>query len=358
MTIPLNLRDLEQLAKEKLPQTAYDYYASGAWDEVTLRENREAFERIQVHYRVLVDVSRRDLSVTLFGEKIAMPILIAPTAFHCLACPDGELATARAAGAAGTIMTVSSLSTTKVEAIAAAAKGPLWFQLYINKDREFTRDLVGRVERAGCKVLMLTVDTPEWGRRERDVRNCFHLPDGLSAVNLLPSNECGEVIGQSGAGMGQAFSWMIDASVTWKDVDWLCSLTKLPVLLKGICRADDAKLAIEHGAKGIVVSNHGGRQIDTAPATIQVLPSVVEAVAGKMPVLMDGGVRRGVDVLKALALGAAAVQVGRPILWGLAAGGQQGVELALAMLRQELDLAMALSGCARIKDVTKDLVGS
>ncbi len=355
MDTPLNLFELEQLAREKLPPSAYDYFASGAWDEVTLRENRAAFERIRVRYRVLVDVSKRDLSVTLFGQTISMPILIAPTAFHGLAHPDGELATARAARAAGTILTLSSLSNTSVEEVAAAG-GPVWFQLYINKNREFTRELAGRVERAGCRALMVTVDTPEWGRRERDVRNRFHLPPHLSAVNLVPSNECGEVISHRGAGMGQAFGWMVDASLTWKEVDWLCSVTRLPVLLKGICRPEDAQRAIEHGARGIVVSNHGGRQMDGAPATIEVLPGIAAAVAGRVPVLLDGGVRRGVDVLKALALGATAVQVGRPVLWGLAVGGQQGVALALDLLRQELDLAMALAGCPDIKAITGDLI--
>jgi 4-hydroxymandelate oxidase len=354
MNTPLNLFELEQLAREKLPQTAYDYFASGAWDEVTLRENRAAFERIRVHYRVLVDVSRRDLPVTLFGQKISMPIIIAPTAFHRLAHPEGELATVRAAGAAGTIMVLSSLSNTSVEEVIAAASGPVWFQLYINKDRGFTRELVARVAQAGCRALMVTVDTPEWGRRERDVRNAFHLPPGLSAVNLVPSNERGEVISHSGVGMGQAFTWMLDASLTWKDAEWLCSITRLPVLLKGICRPEDARLAIEHGASGVVVSNHGGRQMDTAPATIEVLPDVAAAVAGRAPVLLDGGVRRGLDVLKALALGASAVQVGRPVLWGLAAAGQQGVELALGLLRQELDLAMALAGCPNVGAITRD----
>ena len=352
----LNLFELEKLAKEKLPPSAHDYYSSGAWDEVTIRENRDAFERIKIHYRVLVDVSWRDLSTTLFGQPISMPILVAPTAFHKLAHPDGELATVRAAGKAGTIMVLSSLSTTLVEDVMKAASGPVWFQLYINKDRGFTRDLVARVEAAGCQALMVTVDTPEWGRRERDVRNRFHLPPGLAAVNLLPSNTRGEVIGQSGAGMGQAFAWMLDASVTWKDVDWLRSLTNLPVVLKGICRAEDAKRAKENGANGIVVSNHGGRQMDTAPATIEVLPRCAEAVEGRVPILLDGGVRRGLDVLKAIALGATAVQVGRPILWGLAAGGQEGAEHTLNLLRQELDLAMALAGCTSLKTVTRDLI--
>ena len=353
----LNLFDLERAAKEKLPQMAYDYFASGAWDEVTLRENRAAFERLKVHYRVLVDVSKRDLSVDILGQKIPLPVIFAPTAFHKLAHPEGELATVRAAGKAGTVMVLSSLSTTPIEDVVRAATGPVWFQLYINKDRQFTRDLVARAEAAGCQALMLTADTPEWGRRERDVRNGFHLPQGLAAVNLLPSNQRGEAIGQSGAGMGQAFSWMLDASVTWPDVDWLASLTRLPVLVKGICRADDASRAIEHGAAGIVVSNHGARQMDTAPATIEVLPRCVEAVGGRVPVLLDGGVRRGLDVLKALALGATAVQIGRPVLWGLAADGQAGVESAIGLLRAELDLAMALAGCADIKTITSDLIG-
>lgn len=285
-----------------------------------------------------------------------MPILIAPTAFHKMAHPDGELATARAARAFGTLMTLSSLSTTSVEEVAAAASGPLWFQLYINKDRGFTRELVARVERANCQALMVTVDTPEWGRRERDVRNAFHLPPGLNAVNLLPSNECGEVVSHKGAGMGQAFTWMIDPSLTWKDVDWLCSQTRLPVILKGICRPDDARRALDHGVGGIVVSNHGGRQLDTAPATIEVLPAIASSVVGRAPVLVDGGVRRGLDVFKALALGASAVQIGRPVLWGLAAAGQQGVEMALQFLRQELDLAMALAGCPDVHSITKNFV--
>jgi 4-hydroxymandelate oxidase len=352
----LNLCELEKLAKEKLPQSVHGYYASGAWDEVTLLENHKAFERIKTHYRVLVDVSRRDMSTTLFGHRISMPILIAPTAFHKLAHPDGELATVRAAGKAGTIMVLSSLSTSLVEDVVRAATGPVWFQLYINKDRGFTRDLVTRVAAAGCQALMLTVDTPEWGRRERDVQNNFHLPPGLAAVNLLPSNERGEVIGQSGAGMGQAFAWMLDASLTWKDVEWLRSLTILPVILKGICRSDDARVAVESGASGIVVSNHGGRQMDTAPATIEVLSRCSDAVGGRVPILMDGGIRRGLDVLKAVALGATAVQVGRPVLWGLAAGGQAGVETALGLLRQEFDLSMALAGCTNLKTITRDLV--
>jgi 4-hydroxymandelate oxidase len=355
-TPAVNLRDLEEQARAVLPQRAYDYFASGAWDEVTLAENRAAFDRIAVHYRVLVDVSRRSMATSLLGQAMAMPLVVAPTALHRLAHPDGELATVRAAGAAGVPMTLSSLATTAVEEVVAASAGPVWFQLYINPDRGFTRELVERVTAAGCTALVLTVDTPAWGRRERDVRNGFHLPEGLAAVNLLGADPAAVERGQRGAGMGQAFGWMLDASLSWRDVDWLAGITPLPLVLKGVCRPDDAVRAAEHGARAVVVSNHGGRQLDGAPAPIEVLPDVVDAVAGRLPVLVDGGVRRGVDVLRALALGAAAVQVGRPILWGLAAGGEAGVAQVLRLLRDELDLAMALAGCPDLASATRDLV--
>lgn len=352
----LNIFELEQIAKEKLPQIAYDYYRSGAWDETTLKANREAFEKLKIHYKVLVDVSVRDLSVNIFGQKTSSPILIAPTAFHKLAHPEGEVATAKASVNAGTIMTLSSLSTTSIEEVAAATNKTFWFQLYINKNREYTRDLVARAESAGAKALVVTVDTPLWGRRERDVRNGFHLPPGLSAVNLEKYDKDAVTKGQTGAGLGQSFAWMIDAALQWKDLDWLGSITKLPIIIKGVCRADDARIALSHGVKGILVSNHGGRQMDSAPATIEVLPSIVDAVGDQVTVLMDGGIRRGVDVLKALAQGAKAVLVGRPVLWGLAAGGQQGVEKALSMLKEELDLAMALTGCRNVKELNRDLL--
>lgn len=354
---PLNIFDLEQIAKERLPVIAYDYYRSGAWDEVTLKANRESYEKLKIHYKVLVDVSNRDLSTTIFGQKISFPILIAPTAFHKLAHPDGELATARASVTSNTIMTLSSLSTTTIEEVAAATNKTFWFQLYINKNREYTQDLVARAESAGAKALVVTVDTPVWGRRERDVRNGFHLPPGLSAVNLVKYDKDAVAKGNSGAGLGQSFAWMIDAALQWKDLDWLASITKLPILIKGVCRADDAKMALSHGVKGIIVSNHGGRQMDSAPATIEALPSIVDAVGDQTVVLMDGGIRRGVDALKALAHGAKAVLVGRPVLWGLAAAGQPGVEKALSILKEELDLAMALTGCRNLKEVNRTLLG-
>jgi 4-hydroxymandelate oxidase len=289
-----------------------------------------------------------------------MPILVAPTAFHCLATPEGERATARAAGAAGTVMILSTLSTTAIEDVVAAASGPVWFQLYVYRDRRATEGLVRRAEAAGCRALVLTVDAPLLGRRERDVRNRFRLPPGLAVANLLPEGY-GEVpAAVADSGLAAYVSSFLDPALTWRDVAWLQSITELPVLVKGIVRPDDALRAAEAGAAGIVVSNHGGRQLDTSPATLDVLPEIADALAAqghRIEVLMDGGIRRGTDVVKALALGAKAVLVGRPILWGLAADGEAGAARVLRLLRDELDLAMALAGAPTIADITRDLVG-
>jgi 4-hydroxymandelate oxidase len=352
----LNIQEMEDFAREKLSRDVFDYYAGGAWDLQTLHENRAAYRRLQIHYRVLRDVSKGSTECEIFGERLAMPIFVAPTAFHCLAHPDGELATARGAGKARTLMTLSSLSTRRLEDVAAAANGPLWFQLYINKDRGFTRELVQRAIAAGYKAIVVTCDTPCWGVREADVRNGFHLPPGVEAVNLIASDTRGTTLSHEGSGMQQMMAWMLDPSATWKDIEWIAGETDAPVLVKGICRADDARLALQHGARGVIVSNHGGRQLDGAPATIEVLPAVAQAVGGKVPVLVDGGVRRGTDVLKALAAGATAVQVGRPALWGLASGGERGVTDALTMLHRELEIAMALAGCASLAEITADLL--
>ncbi|MGH8048929.1 MAG: alpha-hydroxy acid oxidase, partial [Chthoniobacterales bacterium] len=255
MSVPLNIQDLEDVAHGKLPREVFDYYAGGAWDLQTLHENRDAYRRLHIHYRVLRDVSRRSTECGIFGERLAMPVFVAPTAFHCLAHSDGEVATARGAGAAGTLMTLSSLSTCRLEDVAAVATGPLWFQLYINKDRGFTRDLVQRAVAAGYKAIVVTCDTPCWGVREADVRNGFRLPPGIEAVNLIASDERGRVLSHEGSGMGDIMSWMLDSSLTWKDVEWIAGEAGVPVLVKGICRADDAVCAIEHGARGVIVSN-------------------------------------------------------------------------------------------------------
>lgn len=353
---PLNVRDLEALARARLPQMTWDYYSSGADDESALRRNEQAYENIHLHYRVLVDVATRDPATTVLGHPVAMPILVAPTAFHRLAHEDGELASVRGAGDAGTIFILSTLSNTAVEQVVAAAAGPVWFQLYVYKDRGATEALVRRVEAAGCRALVLTVDAPLLGRRERDVKNQFALPAGLGIENMHASGYAELPRAQAESGLAAYFADLLDPSLTWRAVEWLRSVTRLPVLVKGIVRADDARRAIEAGAAGVVVSNHGGRQLDASPATIDVLPRVVDAVAGRGEVLLDGGIRRGADVIKAIALGARAVLVGRPVLWGLAAGGRTGVATALGLLRREFDLAMALCGCPDVASITRDLV--
>lgn len=353
---PVNLFDFEALARERLPSTAYDYYSSGANDEITLRENHAAYDRLRLRYRVLIDVSQRDLGTTVLGERVSMPILIAPTAFHRMAHPDGEPGTARAAGRAKTLMVLSTLSNTSVEEVAAAATSPWWFQLYVYRDREATRTLVQRVEGAGSKALVLTVDAPLLGRRERDVRNRFQLPPGLSIENLAGAGKADLPSGVADSGLAAYFAALLDPSLTWADVDWLRSITSLPIVIKGIVRGDDADRAMQHGAAAVIVSNHGGRQLDTAPATIEVLAEVVEGVRGRGEVYVDGGIRRGTDAFKALALGAQAVLIGRPVLWGLAAGGEDGVYQVLELLRAELDLAMALAGAPTLRDIMRDLV--
>ena len=353
----INLRELEELARERLSAMAYAYYASGSLDEHTLRENVAAWERLPLHYRTLVDVSTRDTSTTVLGTPVAMPVLVAPTAFHRLACEEGELATVRAASSAGTVMILSSLSNTRVEEVCAAARGPVWFQLYVYRDRAATEALVARAEAAGARALVLTVDAPLLGKRERDVRNRFHLPPGLRVENMTAAGY-GDVSEPEGdSGLAAYVATKLDPSLGWKDVAWLRSITRLPVLVKGLVRPDDARRAMDHGASGIVVSNHGGRQLDGAPATAQVLGPIADAVQGRIEVLVDGGIRRGADVLRALALGARAVLVGRPVLWGLAVGGEQGAQGVLETLREELDHAMALAGCARVADATRELLG-
>jgi 4-hydroxymandelate oxidase len=351
----LTIDDFERAAAAVLPKAAYDYYRSGADDERTLRANRRAFRRWEIHYRVLVDVSTRRLGTRLLGDDLALPVLVAPTAYHRMAHPEGEIATARAAAAAGTIHVVSTLATTRLEDVAAASPAPKWFQLYVHKDRGFTRSLVERAAAAGYRAVVLTVDAPLLGRRLRDERNCFDLPAGLTMANLVVPGALGSTTEEKSL-LAKYVAARHDASLTWDDLDWLRSLSPLPLLIKGVVRGDDAARAVDRGVAGVIVSNHGARQLDGAPATIDVLPAVVDAVAGRCPVLVDGGFRWGTDVLKALGLGAAAVLVGRPILWGLAAGGQAGVERVLEIFRNELSMAMALAGCPTLADVDRNLI--
>jgi isopentenyl diphosphate isomerase/L-lactate dehydrogenase-like FMN-dependent dehydrogenase len=352
----LNLREVEALARARLPAATYDYFAGGANDEVTLAENCRAFETIALRYRVLVDVSRRSPAATLLGAPTAAPIVVAPMAFQRLAHPEGELAMARAAGSLGLPFTASTFATCSLEEIAAATTGPLWFQLYVHQDRGITRALVERAAAAGYRALVLTVDVPEIGRRERDERNGFRLSADLRVANFIPKTSAPLQGEAPGSALATFIHDMRDPSLSWKDLEWLGSFSKMPLILKGLVRVDDARRALDCGAAGIVVSNHGGRQLDTAIAGLRALPAIAEAVGDRLLVMMDGGVRRGTDVLKALALGARAVMVGRPVLWGLAVDGEAGARRVLELLRDELDLAMALSGAPTLADITPDLL--
>lgn len=351
-----NVADYARAAQGKLSKEVCDYFEGGALDEVTLRENTAGWERLKLHYRVLAGVRPRDMSTTVLGQPVSMPIAVAPTAFHRLACDEGELATVRAAKAAGTLFILSSLSNTAMEAVFAAAASPRWFQLYIYNDREVTLELVRRAEAAGAEAIVLTVDAPGLGTRERDTRNRFRLPEGLAVENLAPLGK-GQMPEVQGSGLAAYVRENFKADLGFDDLDWLCGSTRLPVVVKGVCRGDDARRVAQHGAKAVVVSNHGGRQLDTAPATCDILPRVVDAAGALCEIYVDGGIRRGSDVLKAIALGARAVLVGRPVLWGLCVGGEQGATNILEILRRELEEAMLLCGCTKLGDIGRWLFG-
>jgi 4-hydroxymandelate oxidase len=349
-----NLTELEPLARDRMERPAFDYYAGGAGGEWTLAENRAAFDRWVVRPRYLVDVSDIDLATTVLDQPMPMPILLAPTAFHRLAHPEGELATARGAFAAGVTMCVSTSSTTPLEEVAASGVSR-WFQLYVHRDRSTAERLVARAYDSGYQAVLLTIDVPYLGGRERDVKNQLErwFPEEIQQASsrALSTREAAgrEVFDPA----GQFF----DASLTWEDLGWLRTLSPLPIVLKGVMTAEDARLAIDAGVDALVVSNHGGRQLDGAAAALDVLPEVVDAVGGRIEVMVDGGVRRGVDIVKALALGARAVLIGRPYLWGLAVGGEAGVQWVLERLRDELRLAMGLTGATRVDQITSAMVG-
>ena len=332
---PVNVFDYEALAQAHMEPSAWNYYQSGSDDEVTLRANRAAFEHIRLRPRVLVDAGTCDMRATLLGTPVSIPILVAPTAFHGLAHPEGECATARAAGKMGAVMIASTSSTRSLEDIARAASGPLWFQLYVH-GRKSAEELVHRAAEAGYRALVVTVDSPRWGRKERAIRSGFRVP---AKANFTSEDSAAEVV-----------------PLTWEALAWLRSLSSLPLVLKGILTAEDAVRAVENGVDGIVVSNHGGRQLDGVLSSIEALPEVVETVKGRCDLYLDGGIRRGTDILKALALGAHGVLVGRPILWGLAARGAEGVAHVLELLRAELELAMALAGCPTLESIAPSLV--
>jgi isopentenyl diphosphate isomerase/L-lactate dehydrogenase-like FMN-dependent dehydrogenase len=332
---PVNVRDYERLADQKLDANAHAYLMGGADDEVTLRDNLAAFERRKLRPRVLVDVGNVSTATTVLGTEIALPVLIAPVAIQRLAHPDGEQAVARAAGAAGTIMCLSSVATCAPRDLPS---GKRWFQVYIWRDRAKTEAAIEEAIESGFAALVLTVGVPYLGRRERDVRVDFKVPGHLTV-------------------QGDMFGEAFDATVSWRDLEWLAAYG-LPVVLKGILTAEDAVLACEHGAAAVVVSNHGGRQLDGVPASLDALEEVVEAVGDRAEVLLDGGVRRGTDVLKSLALGARAVLIGRPMLWGLAAAGEEGVTDVLRMFQEEIELGLALLGCTSPAEVGRAHVQS
>jgi 4-hydroxymandelate oxidase len=334
---PVNVSEYERLAEERLEAGAFGYFVGGAGDERTLRENVAVFNRWVLRPRMLVDVGEVTTATTVLGRDVSLPVLVAPTALQRLAHPDGEAATARAASQAGTVFCLSTISSvTPGELAAAAPDGRRWFQLYWSRDRGFTKSVVEAIVESGFEAIVLTVDLPAGGRRERDLRAAFEVPEDIPLPNL-PEPLQGE--------LQEALGWIVDPTITWRDLEWLVSLTDLPLVIKGILTAEDAELACEHGATGIIVSNHGGRQLDGVPATLDALPEVVEATGGRAEVLLDGGIRRGTDVVTALALGARAVLVGRPVLWGLAVEGEAGVRRVLELLQDEVALALTLLGC-------------
>lgn len=351
-TIPpevVSLDDYEALARERIEESAWAYLSGGAADELTLRENRAAFGRLKLSPRILRDLSGASTRLELFGRTYAHPIFIAPTAFHRLFHPEGERATVLGASAMDACLTVSTSAGMPLEEFAREATVPPWFQLYVQPDRDFTAELVRRVEAAGYAAIVVTADAPLHGLRNREQRAGFRLPPGIEAVNLrglkpLPPEE------------GVFGTALLEAAPTWKDLAWLRSLTSLPVILKGVLDPEDARIAVKEGFSGIVVSNHGGRTLDSVPAAIEVLPEIAAAVAWQIPILLDGGIRRGTDILKALALGASAVMVGRPVLHGLAAAGATGVAHVLKILRTELEIAMALTGRPTLSAIDRSVV--
>ncbi len=352
-TEPVNVADFQELAKAALPPATYDYITTGSTDEITLRDNVAAFQRLRLLPPLLTGVADVDTSTTVLKQPIALPILLAPVAGQSLYHPQGALASARAAAAAKTIMGVSSSVGHSVEEIAAASSGPKWFQLYMPKDRAVAKRLVERAERSGFKAIVLTVDLGE--RKDADKRNRFALPENTLRKHLRDIGF--DISDRMTYTQMMAFNdqaW--DLTMSWKEFDWLRSITKLPLLIKGVLRADDAKRAVAIGLDGIIVSNHGGRRLDGVPASIDQLPAIVEAVNGRAEILVDSGIRRGTDVLKAIALGAKAALIGRPYVWALAADGEAGVSKVLELLREELVSAMLATGSPTIAGIKRDLL--
>jgi 4-hydroxymandelate oxidase len=341
--------DYERFARERLDNNAWEFLTAGAADEITLHENRAAFDRLRLKSRVLCDVRGGDTRLNLFGDILEHPILLAPVGYQKLFHTEGEIASALGAKVMDAPLVVSTLSSIQLENIAATS-GPLWFQLYFQRQSAQTLALVRRVEACGCKVLVVTVDAPMAGIRNREQRAGFHLPADIAAVNLtnIPLASSTNTQGNT------VFDGLMANAPTWEDIAWLVSITSLPIVVKGILAPEDALLAIQHGARGIIVSNHGGRVLDTVPASIDALPAITAAVNDRVPLLLDGGIRRGSDIFKAIALGASAVLIGRPYIYALATAGALGVAHVLRTLREELEVTMALTGCSTLAAINRE----
>ena len=344
-----SLADVEAAALARIPEMAREYLIGGAGDEITLRANREAFDRVRLLPRVLRDVSRIDTRVGLLGRTHALPLLLAPTAYHGLFHAGAESETARGAERAGVTLVVSTVATTALDEVARATAAPKWFQIYCQTDRAHTLERMRLAEASGYEAFVLTVDTPVLGARNREKRTAFHLPEPLRMANFPAS--LGSYTPNQHHDPHGIYNPFLDPSLGWKDVDWMREHSNLPLLLKGVLAPEDARLAVEHGAAGVIVSNHGGRNLDTVPATLEALPGIARAVGGRVPLLLDGGIRRGTDVIKALALGADAVLIGRPFVCGLALAGARGVERVVEILSLELQMAMALLGAPNLDEI-------
>jgi 4-hydroxymandelate oxidase len=346
----LTLAELEGLAESCMTPMAMAYVTGAAADEITLRANCEDWKRIRLMPKCLVDVSEIDLRTNILGQEFAMPIMLAPAAFHRLCHAEGELATAAGANQGGAGMVLSSFSTVSVEEIGAALEQPLWFQLYAQEDRSLTQEMIQRAHAAGCKAVCLTVDTPVLGARHREVRTRFQLPADFK----LPNLKLGPISHRPVR--GAIYSDLLNPRLNWKDVEWIASVTTIPILLKGVMNPEDALRAADSGVAGLIISNHGGRNLDTLPSTAEALPRIAEKLSGRLPLLVDGGIRRGTDVLKAISLGAQAVLVGRPYLYALSIAGAEGVARVLEILRTEFMMAMALTGRRSIAEIDKTVL--
>jgi len=346
----LTLDDFETLGQQYMSPAAYAYVAGGAGSEQTVAENRTAFGRIKLNPRVLVDVTSMDTKLQLFDREYEYPILLAPVGYHKLVHPAGEIETVKGANFAEATLVAAAFSTVTIEEMAAVAKRPLWFQIYVQADRGFTKELIDRAVAAGCEAIVVTVDVPVSGPRDRELRAGFKLPRGVERANLASLGTAISAASHRPAGRN-IYAATHGADVTWKDIDWLRSQLTVKLVLKGILHPDDAALAVSAGADSILVSNHGGRSVDTVPASIDALPPIAKAIDGRVPVLFDGGVRRGIDVFKALARGASAVMLGRSYMYGLAAGGSFGVARVMEILRTELEMTMGLVGCPSLKKI-------